>query len=113
MYHLIEDSNIRNFKTLDAARKYASRLDQYRKRPVVLIYGSDHKEVGAMFNHSYFGQTYLLSAIGVWRVGKSGNYRYVRYDGSLGSYADDLMKHTVQPKKYLNAATGKFVTRRY
>lgn len=113
MYYLIEDSTIQFFKTLDAARKYASRLDQYRKRPVVLIYGSDHKEVGAMFNLSYFPQWYPLNVVGVWRVAKSGNCRYVKPDGSLASYADDHMRRALQPKKYLNAATGKIVTRRY
>lgn len=113
-YTFFENSAPRRFKTLDAARKAASRLDEPgKRRPVVLIYGPDKKEVGAMFNRSYFRGTYLLNTIGVWRVEKSGNCRFVKADGSLGEYADDFLRSQLQPRKVLNAATGKIETRRY
>lgn len=113
-YTFIDDSNVREFKTLDAARKAASRLDEPgKRRPVVLVYGPDKKEVGAMFNLSYFPHTYLLNTVGVWRVAKSGNCRIVRADGSLGGYANDFMKRKLLPRKVLNAATGKIEIKRY
>lgn len=108
-YSFMDGSNVRRFKTLDAARKAAARL----RRPVIQIYGSNGREVGAYFDDYYYFHTHFLHVTGIWRSNSTGSYRYVRVDGTLGSYADDFVREELKPYKVYNAATGKLETRRY
>lgn len=108
-YYVRDGPDYKFFKNLDDARKYCPKLRWHQ----VDVYNNHNKIVGTMFNPSAFMVDKLPSkVIGVWRVQNTWNCRFVKPDGSLGSYTNDRMRQDLRPKSVVNEWTGKIEYRR-
>lgn len=109
--YYVRDPDYKWFKNLNNARKYCQKIRTVQGQ--VNIYDDHNKIVGTMFNPSAFMVDKLPSkVIGVWRVQNTWNCRFVKPDGSLGSYTNDRMRQDLRPKSVLNDRTGKIEYRR-
>lgn len=98
-YYVRDGPDYKWFKNLDDARKHCQKIRTVQGQ--LNIYDDHNKTVGTMFNPSascFWNEKLPPNVIGVWRVQNTWSCRFVRPDGSLGSYTSEKIRWDLQPR---------------